>query len=344
MTSSPRRQRPHRPRVHDRRRDLSDGMAILKRRDVAFVPLMVICISAFALALSEGLRPPARPWAPWADEFVILGAIVFGVVSAAGALLQDTAGAERRRGRFTIYLAWSAFVLIALSATAALDRGLATVSYTAVILVMPYIGLVFPKKWSRISLAVVLLSMPVVHVIRPDADLIEAASTMVLCVAGWFVGLIPRLGHYRASRQALLLSRSDVLTGTQNRRGFLEQMNWALHQAHGNGAPVALLVIDLNGFKLINDAQGHAAGDEVLAWVGRQIPEFLNDDAAFGRLGGDEFAIFLPGASAGEAVALGERLCGVMAERVGASIGIATCPAALAGVDDLLRDADLALY
>ncbi len=319
-------------------------MSILSRRDVAFVPLMVISVGAFAFALSEGLRPPARPSARWADELVLFAAIAFGVVSAVGALLQDTPGAERRRGRFTIYLGWTSILVAALSAAAMLDLGLASVSYTAVILVMPYVGLVFPKRWSRITLAVVLLSMPVIQVVQPDADLIEVASTMALCVSGWFVGLIPRLGHYRASRQALLLSRSDILTAALNRRGFLEQMEWSIEQARAAQRPVALLVIDLNGFKLINDAHGHAAGDDVLAWVGRQIPEFLPESAAFGRLGGDEFAIFLGDTSIGEATALGERLIAVLAERVGASLGIATCPAGLAGADDLLRDADLALY
>ncbi len=344
MTSSPRRQHLDRLRSGTSATEPGAGIAILKRRDVAFVPLMAICVGAFALALSEGLRAPARPWAPWADELIVIASIGFGVVSAVGALLQDTAGAERRRGRFTIYLAWTAFLVGSLSVTAAMDAGLASVSYTAVIIVTPYVGLVFPRKWSRISLAVIVASMPVIHLIRPDADLIEVASTMTLAVSGWFVGLIPRLGHYRASRQALLLSRSDVLTGALNRRGFFEHMDWALDQARTAGQPVALLVVDLNGFKLINDAEGHAAGDELLAWVGRQVPEFLPEGAAFGRLGGDEFAVFVADADAAEAVALGERLHGVLAERVGSSFGIATCPAALAGTDDLLRDADLALY
>lgn len=320
------------------------NMAILQRRDVAFVPLLVIAVGSFALALSEGLRPPARPDNQWADDTVVFGAFAFGVVAAIGALLQDTAWSERRRGRLTIYLVWSATLLAALTVAGVLDQGLASVSYNAVMLLMPYVGLVFPRRWSRISLVVVLMSMGAVQLAVPDADFIEAGSTMVLAVSGWLVGLIARLGHYRASRQALILSRTDVLTGALNRRGFIEHMDWALDGAARDAEPVALLVIDLNGFKLINDADGHAAGDALLAWVGRQVPEFLPDGAAFGRLGGDEFAILANGIAEDEALALGRQINETLAEKVGASIGVATSRSGLAEADELLRNADLALY
>lgn len=344
MTSAPRRQRRDAAPAGRPVADPTSNMAILQRRDVAFVPLMVIAVGAFALALSEGLRPPARPDRPWADDLIVFGALAFGVVAAIGALLQDTAWSERRRGRFTIYLAWSAVLLGALTVTGVLDQGLASVSYNAVIILMPYIGLVFPRRWSRISLGVVLASLVAVQLTVPDADFIEAGSTIVLCISGWLVGLIARLGHYRASRQALILSRTDVLTAALNRRGFIEHMGWALDGAARDATPVALLVIDLNGFKLINDAAGHAAGDALLAWVGRQVPEFLPDDAAFGRLGGDEFAVFAAGVAEDEAIALGRRVNETLAEQVGASIGVATSRSGLAFADELLRDADLALY
>lgn len=343
MTSSRRRQRPAAGAGQPVAAPTA-SMAILQRRDVAFVPLLVIAVGSFALALSEGLRPPARPDNQWADDTVVFGAFAFGVVAAIGALLQDTAWSERRRGRLTIYLVWSATLLAALTVAGVLDQGLASVSYNAVMLLMPYVGLVFPRRWSRISLVVVLMSMGAVQLAVPDADFIEAGSTMVLAVSGWLVGLIARLGHYRASRQALILSRTDVLTGALNRRGFIEHMDWALDGAARDAEPVALLVIDLNGFKLINDADGHAAGDALLAWVGRQVPEFLPDGAAFGRLGGDEFAILANGIAEDEALALGRQINETLAEKVGASIGVATSRSGLAEADELLRNADLALY
>ena len=344
MTSASRRQRTPAVKAGQPVADPTANMAILQRRDVAFVPLLVIAIGSFALALSEGLRPPTRPDQRWADETVVYAALAFGVVAAIGAAIQDTAWAARRRGRFTVYLAWSAALLAALTVAGILDQGLASVSYNAVMVLMPYIGLVFPRRWSRISLVVVLLSMAAVQAAVPDADFIEAGSTMVLAVSGWLVGLIARLGHYRASRQALILSRTDVLTGALNRRGFIEHMDWALDGAARAAEPVALLVIDLNDFKLINDADGHAAGDALLAWVGRQVPEFLPDDAAFGRLGGDEFAVLATGTADDEAIALGRRINETLAEKVGASIGVATSRTGLAEADELLRNADLALY
>lgn len=319
--------------------------ALLTRPDVALVPFAVIAIGSLALALSQALRPAGGEFSPYADEIIIPGALLFGLSAGVlGLVAQRTAFVQQLRGAAWAYAFATAVLLTGLTVVALLDRGLATVAFTGVLLVAPYIGLVFPPSLSRASLAALLLLMVAIQVVRPDADAIEVWSMVALVVAGWLVGLISRSGHALVSRLALVMSRSDALTKGLNRRGLLEQFAHDLRQAAEAGSPFALLVIDLNGFKLINDRQGHAAGDELLAWVGECVPRVIPESAAFGRLGGDEFAVVAPGLTEAAAEALGKAIHATLSERVGASIGIGTRADGAAELDALLATADSALY
>ena len=137
----------------------------------------------------------------------------------------------------------------------------------------------------------------------------------------------------------------DALTELGNRRS----LHAALGRLGGDRARFALLVLDLDGFKAVNDSLGHAAGDELLTAVAGAIRANLRrDDRAF-RLGGDEFAIVLHDATPAETAAVQQRLEAAIATldirgaRVGASIGVATS----AGTDDagaLLELADARMY
>jgi diguanylate cyclase len=143
------------------------------------------------------------------------------------------------------------------------------------------------------------------------------------------------------------LAMQDDLTGLANRRRFEQQLAAAL----ATGRPqVALL--DLDGFKTVNDRLGHATGDRLLSELARRIVGDLRNDAVVARMGGDEFAVLLPSASAAEADAVVDRLgealrrpvpAGEHELLVGASIGVADG----AGTDDpfeVLRRADVAMY
>src|SRR5215212_2269978 len=101
---------------------------------------------------------------------------------------------------------------------------------------------------------------------------------------------------------------ADSLTGLGNHRAFQEAVDRHLRHAHGQRSEVALVLIDLDEFKLVNDSAGHSVGDELLAEFGRLLAGALRrDDEAF-RVGGDEFAVILPATTADQAQIVVRRL------------------------------------
>ncbi|MDE3069408.1 MAG: diguanylate cyclase [Acidobacteriota bacterium] len=139
------------------------------------------------------------------------------------------------------------------------------------------------------------------------------------------------------------LSRTDMLTGVLNRRGFEERFRAELSRARREGAQVSLALLDLDGLKTLNDTRGHPAGDELLHFVGQTMIEELRGSDAVGRMGGDEFAILFPGVGS-ELRAVVERLRERLSVRTGAGAGIASFPDHGSTLDELMRHADLALY
>ncbi len=125
------------------------------------------------------------------------------------------------------------------------------------------------------------------------------------------VALITRdVTDYRAATEALSsLARSDALTGLSNRRHVEEVLDSARARAIRNGEPLALIYVDLDGFKAINDTLGHAAGDRVLVSVGQRLKRTVRETDLVGRLGGDEFVVVAERAGTlAEIQALCERL------------------------------------
>jgi diguanylate cyclase (GGDEF)-like protein len=150
------------------------------------------------------------------------------------------------------------------------------------------------------------------------------------------------------------LALHDPLTDLPNRRLFLELSNKAVSHAGRSGEHFAILVIDLDGFKLVNDMHGHAAGDELLRVVTARISDELRDADVVARFGGDEFAILQSlTAQPHHAMSLAERLLDTLqapirvtdAEVViSASIGVALFPEDGRTTEELLRNADTAMY
>ena len=157
-----------------------------------------------------------------------------------------------------------------------------------------------------------------------------------------------------AEAEALLLARHDPLTGLPNRRGFSELLETVLRPTLDQGARVAVLMIDLDGFKQINDVHGHAVGDLALIQTAERISVEIRDDTVLARLGGDEFAIIMPNISSPEdSTGLARRIIAALAEPfmigstgnvLSAGIGIAIAPDDGTETDELLRRADRALY
>jgi diguanylate cyclase len=175
---------------------------------------------------------------------------------------------------------------------------------------------------------------------------VGAALATVTVLTGMARTSLTVTERLRASHEQAM---TDDLTGLGNRRRLLDQ----LEQAIAGDGEVALLLIDLDGFKELNDTLGHDAGDEVLRQLGPRLAETLRAGATLARLGGDEFAVVLAPGDEAQASATGlrvraalERSFGVggMRLHVDASIGIALFPAHGGDALSLLRRADVAMY
>jgi len=150
------------------------------------------------------------------------------------------------------------------------------------------------------------------------------------------------------------MARHDALTNLPNRRLFREQLEHTLARLH-RGEQAAVLSIDLDRFKHVNDTLGHPVGDELLIAVARRLRECTREEDIIARFGGDEFVIVQVAANLkpAEASALASRIVDVVGAPfdidgqqvvVGASVGIALAPADGTDPDQLLKNADLALY
>jgi len=158
----------------------------------------------------------------------------------------------------------------------------------------------------------------------------------------------------RAERRIQELACSDPLTGLANRLLLGERLAQLLMAAERAGAPVAVLWLDLDRFKAVNDLLGHHAGDALLVAVADRLRKATRDTDMIARLGGDEFIVVQTGApQPAGARALAERLVKILAEpyhvggrraEVSASIGIALYPHDATSAEALLKQADLALY
>lgn len=149
-------------------------------------------------------------------------------------------------------------------------------------------------------------------------------------------------------------SLHDALTGLPNRRMLARRLRESMQRAKASGTLLALVVIDLDGFKEINDTLGHAVGDEVLQWAARQFRTQLSQHDVLARLGGDEFAVVLTDVPDREAVDrtaqnLRRALDAGMVSRgrqltIRASVGFSMCPAEAEDADRLYAVADRAMY
>jgi diguanylate cyclase len=147
-------------------------------------------------------------------------------------------------------------------------------------------------------------------------------------------------------------ARTDELTGLPNRRALLHRAARTVAAATAD-RPAALLLLDLDGFKDVNDSLGHQAGDALLEQVGPRLQQELGPGDLLARLGGDEFAVLLPDATLDQAQAQADRIRQLLLQpfsvegirlHVGASIGVATAPVPAATVEEMLRCADVAMY
>lgn len=173
------------------------------------------------------------------------------------------------------------------------------------------------------------------------------------------IGVLARgLDHMRAGiaereQRILKLAYEDPLTQLPNRSQFSEALESGLSRARAEARPLAILIMDLDRFKYVNDTLGHGVGDHVLKEVARCLRSLVAGARCIARLGGDEFAVLIENASSEGVIQLAEQIVAVL-ERpilfqeqpldVGASIGIAFFPKHAEDSQTLVRNADIAMY
>ncbi|MEX0800394.1 MAG: PAS domain S-box protein [Dehalococcoidia bacterium] len=147
-----------------------------------------------------------------------------------------------------------------------------------------------------------------------------------------------------------VLAATDALTGLPNHRAFHETIRKITEETEGAGAPLSLLMLDIDGFKRINDSQGHLVGDQVLREIAASLTRHVTRDRAY-RYGGDEFAVILPRTGRLEALRVADRIrrsvdrqVRVDGRGVTISLGAAAYPESAGSAEELIYGADAAMY
>ena len=202
-----------------------------------------------------------------------------------------------------------------------------------------------------------LITGTAMHLALPKVDYADWAPFAILApalVAPIIAYAMLSLAHrlQQAERALAVLARTDSLTGLGNRHEFGDAKARILSAAAASGAPVSLLLIDIDDFKLVNDRWGHTAGDVVLARVARCCVDMLRPTDVACRWGGEEFCVLLPDTPHADAVAIAEALRSAVADLdiedmlggVTISVGVATGAEQSLSIDALLHDADRRFY
>jgi diguanylate cyclase (GGDEF)-like protein len=270
------------------------------------------------LTLAFALTTAVATWRDGAVEFALALLVVWVVAAVCAMCLNRIAGEVR-----VIVVVTTAFLILAfLARCAALTLGLAPLVAIAGYFVIRILDEQF----------------------RMFAEIVRSR----LVIAG------QQRVTEEARQAAMTIALTDDLTGLPNRRCFQGLLADRVKTAKETGEPFALGLIDLDGFKPINDVHGHPAGDRVLRQVADRLAKVINGRGAAARIGGDEFAVLCNGIGAREeAIALGEEIQAIFAApfemapfdvRLTCASGFALFPSTAGESDELVRLADAALY
>src|SRR5688572_15542227 len=181
----------------------------------------------------------------------------------------------------------------------------------------------------------------------PDDSIVQVAQNVSAHI-GQFIA------RKQAERNLQFVATHDALTGLFNRSMFGQRLQQALAQAHRHERRLAVLFIDLDGFKSINDMLGHDAGDVLLADLAVRLRECMREGDTLGRMGGDEFVVLIENYEEdNQLLEVARKVLETVAEpfllrdntyHVTASIGIAAYPLDGRDATDLLKNADIAMY
>jgi diguanylate cyclase (GGDEF)-like protein len=258
--------------------------------------------------------------------------------------------ARRELLRALRLLAWAALVasVYALNARTSGDLRLGILYVIPVLLAAWHDGMGWGIAFAAVTS---LLRFSVGIDQMPDTTSLEIRvlnEIAYLAVVGVAIAGLSRLRHTQG--QLELFATHDSLTNVLNARAFSNELAQELGRHRRYGRPLALIYLDLDDFKRINDAHGHATGDAVLRLVADAMRSAVRQADVVGRLGGDEFGVLMPETDGAVAHAAASRLAAGIrtvfrgTPSVTASVGVVAAAGTEAGTDDLLRTADQAMY
>jgi diguanylate cyclase (GGDEF)-like protein len=273
---------------------------------------------------------------------VIAALVAAGVVGAFAVSRLPAERIVRGRYREAFFVTWSVLDVGLICLIAYFDGGVTSPAALMLFLTLVFAALSYPLGSMVVVVLASVAGVAIIGAIGGATEqpfvadpayvwvfLVSMALCGVLCM--WQSRLAERQRHELAE-----LSRTDPLTGCLNRRGLEERVARAI----AAGKPFAVVTLDLDGLKRINDRGGHAAGDALLCATVERLGGTVRPNDAVGRLGGDEFALVLPGADRDAAALVVERA----ARAIPASFGLAAFPADGATIDALFRRADAGVY
>jgi diguanylate cyclase (GGDEF)-like protein len=273
-------------------------------------------------------------------------AALFGVAILTGIVISLLPRERIVRSRFreAFFLGWSALDLILIAGLTLADGG--SRSPLALIFLVPVVFAAMSYPLGSVAAVggfTVAAYLALAVSVGGSGWSYEALFAVVLTCTGAMSAWQAR-NHDRQRAALTAVSRADPLTGCLNRRGFEERAVAELSAARSQCRQGAVLVLDIDHFKPVNDRYGHAAGDELLCWVVQTLKLLVRPGDAIGRLGGDEFAVLFAEIEPPEALECAARIAQALSERAPSSLGVATFPMDGTDLEQLTRRADMRLY
>ncbi len=273
-------------------------------------------------------------------------AVLFALAVLAAVAIQrlPTQQIVRSRLREPFFLAWSLLDFAMLVIGTLLDGGTASPLILVFFIPVVFSSMSYPLA-SVVAVGVVsVISYLGVAIVSGESSwafqgAFAGALACTAAMSAW-----QAQNHKRQHKLLATASRTDPLTGCLNRRGFEESAEAQIRGMQRRGRTGAVVVLDIDHFKPVNDTFGHAAGDELLCWVAQTLERVVRPADAVGRLGGDEFAVILPELNAEEARASVARIADALRERAPVSWGLALFPDDGGNLEYLCRRADARLY
>jgi diguanylate cyclase (GGDEF)-like protein len=308
-----------------------------RRRGIVDMGLLTMSDCAVGVVYAV-LFAPHQPYRVLIGVLCGLG-LLYGLAVIAGADRLSRSPVVRQLSLISAVLMFGLVVVVPV-----MDGGVASATGLAMLAPMPLIALGVP-----IRIALPVLGLTVGAYVTVAAAL---GAPSVWYVVMHLAGILTVSAGYAlqgraAARQRTLLtrlSRVDPLTETLNRRGVEERFAAEAAQARRTGRGLGVLILDLDGFKQLNDSAGHAAGDELLRWVADTLRGGVDGHDVVGRLGGDEFVVLLRCGPAASVRDVAERLRTALAARTSVSIGAAVLDLHGGDFPALYAHADTGLY